>query len=249
METPFEVCVGGKPAMQIALQLADVDQAALRPPLDNAGDSDWVLATPEGESTYVPAVGTQRHHAAADPVTDVWRRVSRLRGTLKVGGVEILAGRCGESIGLHRPGRTRAGGGRQSRRPDSPCYPPMQCGRFCSLRTSTRRWVCRIRPDDRTTVWVPLGPTRRWTSDGDDGYSRGASGDDPTGQGLLMPQVDVRDVIALHSFPSPLIASTVPRVVEMVTTLHGDALVATLAGGAPMTTAYHRGTPPPARRR
>jgi len=45
---------------------------------------------------------------------------------------------------------------------------------------------------------------------------------------------------ALHSFSSPLIASTVPRVVEMVTTSRGDALVATLAGGRPMTTAYHR---------
>jgi aminoglycoside phosphotransferase (APT) family kinase protein len=45
---------------------------------------------------------------------------------------------------------------------------------------------------------------------------------------------------ALHSFSSPLIASTVPRVVEMVTTSHGEALVATMAGGTPMTTAYHR---------
>jgi aminoglycoside phosphotransferase len=45
---------------------------------------------------------------------------------------------------------------------------------------------------------------------------------------------------ALHAFSSPLIASTVPRVVEMVSTSHGDALVATLADGTPMTTGYHR---------
>jgi aminoglycoside phosphotransferase len=44
----------------------------------------------------------------------------------------------------------------------------------------------------------------------------------------------------LHSLSSPLIASTVPRVVEMVGATHGDALVASLAAGAPMTTAYHR---------
>ncbi len=45
---------------------------------------------------------------------------------------------------------------------------------------------------------------------------------------------------ALHALSSPLIEVTVPQVVEMVTAAHGEALVTSLAPGAPMTTAYHR---------